>query len=193
MKTTKNNKKVSNKNPEITVVTIINSKIDSAFDYIPPINLMHIFRGNAMIPAIVDTSIKQGWNKAGLKRTVYFADGSTSEESLLTVNAPTSFSYKNEHFTSKLLAALLKRIEGEWLFTDLGNHQTKIEWTYRAVPTNFISRIFIKLVLIKAFGAVLRNAMDIIKNDLESGQLEKGTTWNTKKQNSDLIQVFAKA
>src|SRR3982751_4706861 len=101
------------KYPEIMVAVTIDSNIDQAFAYIAPINLMHIFRGNAMIPAIVDTSVKQGWNKAGLQRTVYFADGSTSQESLLTVNAPTSFSYKNEHFTSKILSALLKRLEGE--------------------------------------------------------------------------------
>lgn len=193
MKTTKNNKKDSNKNPEITVTVIIDSQIERAFNYIAPINLMHIFRGNAIIPAIVDTSVKQGWNKAGLKRTVHFADGSTSQESLLTVYAPTSFSYKNEHFTSKVLSALLKRIEGEWLFTDLGNNQTKIEWTYRTVPTNFFARIMVKLVLMKQLMSVLKNVMDIIVNDLESGQLEKGTTWNTKEQNSDLIQVLVKA
>lgn len=173
MKTT--NKKT--KSPEVTIVMTVNSQIDKAFNYIAPINVMHIFRGNATIPAVVDTSIKEGWNKAGLQRTVHFADGSTSQETLLTVNAPTSFSYKNENFTSKALAALLKRIEGEWLFTDLGNHKTQIEWTYRAVPTNFFARIMVKLVLVKALRSALQEAMDIIKEDLESGQLEKGTTW----------------
>jgi len=165
------------KNPEIIVVVTIDSNIDQAFNYIAPINLMHIFRGNAIIPAIVDTSVKQGWDIAGLQRTVYFADGSTSQESLLTVNAPTSFSYKNEHFTSKILSALLKRMEGEWLFTDLGHGTTKIEWTYRAVPTNFFARLFVKLVLMKAVHTSLKDALAIIKNDLESGNLTAGTTW----------------
>src|SRR5438309_1952849 len=96
------------KSPETKIVITINAQIDKAFNYIAPINLMHIFRGNAMIPAIVDTSVKEGWNKAGITRTIYFKDGSTSQESLLTVNAPVSFSYKNEHFTSKVLSALLK-------------------------------------------------------------------------------------
>src|SRR6478735_12572693 len=104
------------KSPETKIVITINTQIDKAFNYIAPINLMHIFRGNALIPAIVDTSVKEGWNKAGLKRTVYFKDGSTSQESLLTVNSPVSFSYKNEDFTSTVLAALLKRLEGEWMF-----------------------------------------------------------------------------
>jgi hypothetical protein len=176
----KNINQGANNYSEVKVVATVNVQIDKAFNYIPPINLMHIFRGNAMIPAIVDTSIKEGWNKAGLTRTVHFADGSTSQESLLTVNAPNSFSYKNEHFTSKVLAALLKRIEGEWLFTDLGNHKTKIEWTYRTVPTNFFARIMVKLVLINALRSALKNALDIIKSDLESGQLENGTTWKTQ-------------
>jgi ribosome-associated toxin RatA of RatAB toxin-antitoxin module len=166
--------------PETKTEITINAQIDKAFHYIAPINLMHIFRGNAMIPAIVDTSVKEGWNKAGLKRTVFFKDGSTSQESLLTVNTPVSFSYKNENFTSKVLAALLKRLEGEWLFTDLGNGKTKIEWTYRAVPTNFFAKLFVRLVLMRAVRSMLKDAMDIIKNDLESGQLENGTTWKTQ-------------
>jgi hypothetical protein len=157
------------KNAEITVAMTINSAIDQAFKYIAPINLMHIFRGNAMIPAIVDTSVKQGWNKAGLQRTVHFADGSTSQESLLTLNAPTSFSYKNKHFTSRVLSALLKRLEGECLFTDLGNNQTKIEWTYRAVPINLFAGLFVRLVLMKAVYTMLTDALKIIKNDLETG------------------------
>jgi hypothetical protein len=180
MTTVNNTHKDSNRSPETKIIITINAQINRAFNYIAPINLMHIFRGNAMIPAIIDTSVKEGWNKAGLTRTVFFKDGSTSQESLLTVNAPVSFSYKNENFTSKVLAALLKRLEGEWLFTDVGNSQTKIEWTYRAVPTNFFAKLFVKLVLMRAVHSMLKDAMDIIKKDLESGQLEKGTTWQTQ-------------
>jgi hypothetical protein len=180
MTTQNNSNKASRKFPETTVVIIVRSKIDRAFNYIAPINLMHILQGNAMIPAIIDTSVKEGWNKAGLTRTIYFKDGSTSQESLLTVNAPTSFSYKNEHFTSKVLAALLTRLEGQWLFTDLGNNKTKIEWTYRAIPTNFFAGLFVKLILMKAVRSMLKNALDIIKSDLESDRLEKGTTWTAQ-------------
>ena len=165
------------RNPEVTKVVTIDAKIDQAFDYIAPINLMHIFRGNTLIPAITDTSVKQGWNKAGLQRTVHFADGSTSQETLLTVDAPISFSYKNEWFTSKVLSMLLKRLEGEWLFTDLGNNMTKIEWTYRAVPTNLLAKLFVASVLMRAVSAMLGDALQIIKNDLESGELKAGTTW----------------
>lgn len=164
----------SKKNPQTTVVMTVDAPIDRAFHYIAPINLTHIFRGSALIPAIVDTSIKEGWNKAGLVRTIYFKDGSTSRESLLTMESPTSFSYKNEHFTSPVLKSLLSRLEGEWLFTELGSDRTKIEWTYRAIPTNFIARLLVDAVLMRAVHSMLANALTIAKNDLESGQLAGG-------------------
>ena len=164
----------SKENPQTTVVMTVNAPIETAFHYIAPINLMHIFRGSALIPAIVDTSIKEGWNKPGLSRTIYFKDGSTSQESLLTMESPTSFSYKNEHFTSPVLKALLARLEGEWLFTDLGDDRTKIEWTYRAIPTNFVARLLVEVVLMRAIHSMLTNALTIAKDDLETGQLEGG-------------------
>ena len=163
--------------PETTVIMTINTEINKTFNYIAPINLMHIFRGGGLIPGIVDTSIKEGWNKAGLVRTVYFKDGSTSQESLLTMDAPRAFSYKNDHFTSKVLGNLLERLEGEWLFTDLGNDKTKIEWTYRAIPTNFVTRFLVRSFLMRPIHSMLENALTIAKNDLESDQLEGGSVW----------------
>lgn len=161
----------SRKNPQTVVEMTVNAPIETAFHYIAPINLMHIFRSTALIPAIVDTSIKEGWNKAGLSRTIYFKDGSTSQETLLTMEPPTAFSYKNEGFTSLVLKSLLSRLEGEWLFTDLGGDRTKIEWTYRTIPTNFAARLIIEVVLIKAIRSMLKNALTIAVADLESGQL----------------------
>ncbi len=177
MTTTNKTAQSSKKFPSATVVMTVNAQIDKAFNYVAPINLMHIFRGSPLISAIVDTSIKEGWNKAGLVRTIYFKDGSTSQESLLTMEAPKSFSYKNDHFTSKVLGFLLKRLEGIWFFTDLGNNKTKIEWTYTAIPANFVAKIFVRLVLIRAVHSMLKDALTIIKNDLDSGNLEGGTVW----------------
>jgi hypothetical protein len=65
------------------------------------------------------------------------------------------------------LRFLAKRIEGDWLFTDLGNGQTKIEWTYKIIPKNGIARGVIKLVLLKKVTGLLTNALTILKNDLE--------------------------
>ncbi len=64
---------------------------------------------------------------------------------------------------------LAKRIEGNWIFNDLGNGQTKIEWTYKIIPKNFITRGLIKLFLLKNVTVLLNNALTILKDDLESG------------------------
>jgi hypothetical protein len=156
------------KYPETKIIMTINSPIDSAFNYIVPVNLSHIFKRYKNLPAIVKTNETEKWNKAGLTRTVFFEDGSTSSENLLTVVPYSSFSYKIENFTSQL-RFLAKRIEGNWIFTDLGNGQTKINWTYTIIPKNFITRGLIKLFILKNVTALLNNALTILKDDLESG------------------------
>src|SRR5687768_15028512 len=74
--------------PRTTITAIVKAPIDQAFHYIAPIYLPHIFPGAGPIPGISGTSINEGWNKAGLSRTVYFKDGTTSQETMLTWNAP---------------------------------------------------------------------------------------------------------
>jgi hypothetical protein len=154
------------KTPQIKVIMTLNAPIDSTFNYIVPIDLPHIFKRYKGLPAIVKTNETEKWFKGGLTRTVFFDDGTTSKESLLTVVTNTSFSYKIENFTSQL-RFLAKRIEGDWLFTDLGNGQTKIEWTYKIVPKNAFARVLIKAILLKKVNGLLTNALTIIKNDLE--------------------------
>ncbi|MFD1875491.1 SRPBCC family protein [Hymenobacter bucti] len=156
----------SKKVPQTTVSAIVDAPLAATFDYIVPVDLTRIFLGTVLIPAIVDMSIKDGWNKPGLVRTITFADGSTSQESLLTVRAPTSFSYQNEGFTSLPLRLLLQRLEGEWHFTEPRDGRTNIEWTYRAVPVNGLARVLVQLVLMPQVRTMLTNALAILKDDL---------------------------
>ena len=157
----------SKKYPQTKIIMTINAPIDSAFNYIVPVELSHIFKKYKNLPAIIKTDETEKWIKADLTRNVYFEDGSTSKETLLTVVPHTSFSYKIENFTSQL-RFLAKRIEGDWIFKDLGNAQTKIEWTYKIVPKNFFSRGLINLVLLKNINGLLTNALTILKADLEA-------------------------
>ncbi len=150
----------------------INAPAKKTFDYLAPISLMRIFPGTSLIAGIADTSVKAGWNQAGLSRTIYFKDGTTSQETLLSWNPPMSFSYTNQNFTSKLLGPLLKRLDGTWLFTDLKNGTTRIDWTYTAITKGPISKLFSRLVLMRVVHGMLFKALSIGKADLESGNLE---------------------
>ena len=160
--------------PQTKIVMTINAPIDSAFNYIVPVDLSHIFKKYKNLPAIIKTDETEKWIKAGLTRTVYFEDGSTSKETLLTVVPHSSFSYKIENFTSQL-RFLAKRIEGDWIFTDLNNGQTKIEWTYKIAPKNFFTRGIINLILLKNINGLLTNALTILKTDLEIADKRKGS------------------
>lgn len=165
----------SKRYPQTKIVMTINAPIDSAFNYIVPVKLSHIFKRYKNLPAITKTDEAEKWIKAGLTRTVYFEDGSTSKETLLTVVPYSSFSYKIESFSSQL-RFLAKRIEGDWVFTDLGNNQTKIEWTYKIVPKNVFARGLINLVLMKNIKSLLTNALTILKADLETKDGRKSSS-----------------
>ncbi|TJY67175.1 SRPBCC family protein [Sphingobacterium alkalisoli] len=164
----------SKKYPQTKIVMTINAPIDAAFNYIVPVDLSHIFKRHKNLPAIIKTDETEKWIKAGMTRTVYFEDGSTSKEKLLTVVPHTSFSYQIEDFTSQL-RFLAKRIEGDWIFTDLSNGQTKIEWTYKIVPKNIFARGLINLVVLKNIKGLLTNALTTLKADLEATNRIKGS------------------
>ncbi|WP_298148574.1 hypothetical protein [Flavobacterium sp.] len=157
------------KYPQTEATIIINTTVNTAFNYIVPIDLSHIFKKYKRFPAIIKTDEKELWIKPGLTRTVYFEDGTTAKESLLTVVEGDSFSYQIVGFTSQL-RFLAKKVEGSWKFTELENRQTKIEWTYRIIPKNFVARFIIKSFILKDINGLLNNALFIIKKDLENGK-----------------------
>jgi hypothetical protein len=158
-----------NKNmPQVKIIMTIKSPTDTAFAYIVPVKLAHIFKRYKRFPAITKTNETELWNKPGLSRTVYFEDGTTAQESLISVKPSEAFSYKIENFTSSL-RKLAKQIEGEWIFTNLGNGQTKIEWTYKIIPKNGLKKTLIRWFVLKDLEVLLTNALTILKEDLENG------------------------
>lgn len=151
-----------------TVTAVVDAPADAAFDYIVPIDLRTVFKGYGLIPAVVHTTITDGWTTPGLSRTVTFADGSSSTETLLTVVPHRSFSYRNEGFTSFFLRSLISRFEGDWTFTPVDETTTRIEWTYTLLPTNRVAAGFIRLVVLNLFRGMLRNALGIMKRHLDA-------------------------
>lgn len=152
--------------PSTTVTTIVGASADQAFRYIVPIELAHIFKRYKRLPAVVRTDEAAKWETAGLTRTVYFEDGTTARETLLTVVPHQSFSYKVEQFSSSL-RLLAQRVEGQWTFTDLGDGRTKIEWTYKVIPRSIVGRWVLNGMVMKDIKGLLTNALAIIRADLE--------------------------
>ena len=151
-----------------TVTAVVDVPADVAFDYIVPIDLRTIFKGYRLIPAVTHTSVVEGWDKAGLTRTVTLADSSSSIETLLTVVPHSSFSYKNENFTSPFLRSLMSRFDGRWKFTPVTETNTHIEWTYTLFPNNWLASGVIRLVVLGMFHGMLGEALRIMKGRLDA-------------------------
>ena len=150
---------------DIIVQTSINASSQTSFAYIVPIDLSHIFRRFLLIPGVTRTDESQQWVTPGLSRTVYFDDGSTAREELLTIVPSESFSYKISGFTG-INRLLVKHIMGEWQFTG-SNSGTDIVWTYSLYPRNIITRAIVNVCVAPMLRIFLQRALDMLKRDLE--------------------------
>jgi hypothetical protein len=157
--------------PVARVLETINVPVGVAFNYIQPVPLQNIFRGYNNIPAIEKTNETEKWIRAGLSRTVTFADGNTATENMLYVNAPSYFSYKIDNFTAEGLSSLVDRVEGAWVFIGLEENKVLIDWKYIITPKNDEAAKIIQEHLLPDFQGMLEQAIRICKENLETGNV----------------------
>ena len=155
--------------PVDRVLETINVPVTVAFDYIQPVSLSAIFPGYNSIPAILKTNETEKWTKAGLTRTVTFADGNTASESMLHVDYPNYFSYRIDHFTSEGLNSLVEKVDGAWVFIAVEEKKVLIDWRYIITPRSDEAAKIINEHLLPDFQGMLEQAMRISKKNLESG------------------------
>jgi len=161
------------KYPKAEVVVDIRSTLSlkETFEYMVPMDLEHIFNEPYKnIPSIDSTSNQEAWFTAGQKRVIFFNDGSTSQEELLSVMPSSGFTYKVYGFTSPL-KILIKQINGSWVFTETGEGKINIKWTYEFIPKHFLARFLVKTIVAKRIKTPMQNALNIMKKELESGNL----------------------
>jgi hypothetical protein len=157
--------------PTASVIETIHVPIKSAFDYIQPVSLPTIFPGYSNIPSIVKTNEQEYWIKAGLSRTVTFADGNSALESMLHVDYPNYFSYRIENFTAEGLSNLIEKVEGAWVFIPIEDGKVTIGWKYVITPRNEEAKQIIEAHVLPDFQGMLEQAMKICKTNLESGNI----------------------
>ena len=157
--------------PTARVLETINVPIKLAFDYIQPVPLHTIFPGYNNIPAVEKTSESEDWIKAGLSRTVTFADGNSAQESMLYVDYPNYFSYKLENFTAESLSSLVERVDGAWVFIAVDKNKVLIDWKYIITPKSDEAGKIILEHLLPDFQGMLEQAMRISRQHLESANI----------------------
>ncbi|QCX01415.1 SRPBCC family protein [Aggregatimonas sangjinii] len=158
--------------PKTTISVDIQSTLSlkETFEYIVPIDLEHIFKRYKNIPAVDSTSNKEAWYTPGMTRMVFFDDGTSSKETLLSVTPHSAFTYKVNGFTNSL-KGLIKQINGSWTFTETENGKIHIEWTYEFIPRNFFARFLVNIIVKKRIKTPMTNALTVMKDELESGNL----------------------
>ncbi|MEO6980046.1 MAG: SRPBCC family protein [Mucilaginibacter sp.] len=154
--------------PTARILATVKAPIKVAFDYIQPVPLDIIFPGYHNIPAIIKTDEKELWITPGKSRTVTFADGNSAFESMLHVDYPNYFSYKLERFSSENLNSLVDRVDGAWVFIAIENDKALIEWNYVFIPKNDEAGAIVIQPVLPEFQGMLEQAMEIIKENLES-------------------------
>ena len=164
--TTKAQEKKTSKVSSIVLTIDIDASVEKSFEYIVPVDLSHIFNRHKSFAGIDSTSNEKLWYTPGMERTVYFDDGTTAQEYLLTVEPHASFSYRIQDFTHKL-KYLAKHIEGKWQFTSTKDGKTHVEWTYTIVPKNGFTRMIFNTFVKRDLQGLLNNALLICKQDLE--------------------------
>jgi hypothetical protein len=147
----------------VTTTSQIEQSINQVFEHIVPISLPHIFKKFKYFPAVISTNETQKWITPGLVRTVFFEDGNTAQEELITVINPSYFAYTVTNFTSPL-RFLITQINGSWEFTQTGN-KTNIVWKYELIPRNKFTKWIINNLLLNDLKTFCQNAMDIIQTD----------------------------
>ncbi len=152
--------------PTVQVSIEIESPVKQSFEYIVPVDLPHIFKRYKNLPAIDSTNAKEIWYTPGMQRTIFFEDGNSAHEYLLTVNPHHDFSYRIDSFTSPL-KRLAKQINGKWVFSETKDGKTKIVWTYEIEHKNFLARMMINILVRNNMRSLLNNALLILKEDLE--------------------------
>jgi hypothetical protein len=150
-----------------TLHTVINANIEEVFSLTLPIDLTVIFKRYLLIPAVVKTVPPAGnrWNRAGLERKVFLADGNTAREILTDVEPPNFFSYK-VFDVSNFIGNFAEYAIGEWHFEKL-NSSTIVSWTYSFKAKNNIAWYPLFFIVRTFFRGYMKQALFSLKNYIE--------------------------
>ena len=158
--------------PQITITKNIATDSITAFNYILPIDLSHIFKPYSFLPGIKSTTwqskdtSEQIW-KEGISRTVHFDDGSTADEKMTKVIINQTFEYQITNWSS-VFKLLVRSIKGKFVFKAVSDKETNIVWTYTLFSQNILAGWLVNLIILPRLQKVLNKAIDIIKLDLEN-------------------------
>ncbi|TSE00779.1 SRPBCC family protein [Skermania sp. ID1734] len=142
--------------------------VDKAFYGTLPIPLESLFKyRHGPIPPIKSVRNQNGeWGTPGQTRDVHLADGGSIREELLTVDAPSSFSYQLTNIRGPL-ALLFSHVDGRWLFEPDGTG-TRITWQWTLRPRSGATRL-VAPAFARFWHGYAKKSLRELANQLQSG------------------------
>jgi hypothetical protein len=138
---------------------------DDAFRGTLPMPLPTLFRRwYGPIPPIRAVLDQTGeWETVGQTRTVNLVGGGSMREELTSVDAPRSFGYTLTDVKGPL-APLVRRVEGEWIFTPAGTG-TEVTWRWTIHPRSALAARAMP-VFGKVWRGYARQALEVLSEQL---------------------------
>jgi hypothetical protein len=133
--------------------------VADAFTHTLGLPLEQIFRRRfGPIPPISGTTQEGEWTTAGQSRIVHLADGGSLREELVSVDAPSAFTYRLTEVTGPM-RPLASHIDGAWTFEPAGTG-TRITWAWTIHPRNATVGSVTLPVFARLWRAYARRALD---------------------------------
>ncbi len=152
----------------------IASDRETVFNYLSAEeSLTHFLKKYGPIHAVVKHETHKGpWSMPGACRTLYFDNGDTLREEMISYHPHDSFSYHISDFsgTVKNLASMAI---GEFSFSSEGS-QTNVVWTYTFQAKNAFTAVIVSLFMDLFFKKYMQQNLLIAKANIENSPADKG-------------------
>ena len=149
---------------------VINANIESVFDASTDCqNLPKFFIGYKAIPAIVSARTSDGLPlQEGSIRIVDNSDGSSIEESIVSLQRPNIQKYKLVKGFKPPFSWLVRAASGQWLYENI-DVTTKITWEFNFEAFNLFTYLIFRLIVKRPFQKAQEICLKNIKSHLEEG------------------------
>lgn len=159
--------------PRATVRTSAAVPLSVAWETFVPVPLDAVFpKSKGPVPAVRGTSGPVGrWDVVGRSRQVHLSDGRTVHEEITASNPSAgnppsgnvaTFRYRVSGFSGPI-GLLANEAHGSWRFEQVGENQTRIEWTYTFVPRSRLSAIPLRFVLATFWRAYMSDGIENVR------------------------------
>lgn len=125
-----------------------------------------LVRAHGVAPGVANFDGARQWARRGDQRHLRLTDGTHLTETLTAFVDDDHFIYRVDEFQGPL-NRIASGAQGEWRFTPLNDHQTRVTWRYSFQPTRPIAAAILKLFGRIIWSGFMRAVLTRLKDAVE--------------------------